>query len=145
MKKLIIATAFAVLALPLTTVPVVAQTSAPELSKVDWYHIELIKWKPGKGQRAHQIIEMFEKVDKELGFKGVIDFHLSTGEWDSIVAMPMRGGIAQMGWANNPDEKKWDEAFAKQVGGMDKAKVLWEEFDSLVAQRQRHVGHIDQD
>ena len=145
MNKLIIATACAILALPLANVSVVAQTSAPELSKVDWYRIELLKWKPGKGERAHQIIEMFEKVDKELGFKGVIDFHVSTGEWDSIVAMPMRGGIAQMGWANNPDEKKWEEAFARQVGGMDKAKALWEEFDSLVAQRQRHVGHIDQD
>ena len=145
MNKLIIATACAILALPLANVSVVAQTSAPELSKVDWYRIELLKWKPGKGERAHQIIEMFEKVDKELGFKGVVDFHVSTGEWDSIVAMPMRGGIAQMGWANNPDEKKWEEAFARQVGGMDKAKALWEEFDSLVAQRQRHVGHIDQD
>lgn len=145
MKKLLIATACAMLALPLTNVPVVAQTSAPELSKVDWYRIELLKWHPGKGERAHEIIEMFEKVDKELGYKGVIDFHLSTGEWNSIVAMPMRGGIAQMGWADNPEEKKWEEAFARQVGGLDKAKALWVEFDSLIAQRQRHVGHIDQD
>lgn len=143
MNKLLIAAAFAVLVSPLTSVVVVAQT--PELSKVDWYRIELIKWKPGKGERAHEIIEMFEKVDKQLGYKGVIDFHVSTGEWDSIVAIPMRGGIAQMGWANNPEDKKWEDAFAVQVGGMDKAKVLWEEFDSLIAQRQRHVGHIDQD
>ncbi len=145
MKKLIIATTLAVLAFPSTAVSVMAQADTPELSKVDWYRIELIKWKPGKGERAHEIIEMFEKVDKELGFKGVVDFHVSTGEWDSIVAMPMRGGIAQMGWANNPEDKKWDDAFARQVGGMDKAKVLWDEFDSLIAQRQRHIGHIDRD
>jgi hypothetical protein len=145
MKKLIIATAFAVLTLPFTTGPIHAQATTPELSKVDWYNMELIKWKPGKGARAHEIIEMYKKVDKALGFTGVIDFHVSTGEWDSIVAMPMRGGIAQMGWASNPEDKKWDEAFAAQVGGMDKAKAIWEEFDSLIAQRQRHIGHIDRD
>lgn len=145
MRKLIIAWAIAAVAAPLTTVPVLAQEKPPELSKVDWYRIELMQWKPGKGGRAHEIIDMFEKVDAELGLKGVIDIHMSTGPWDSIVALPMRGGIAQMGWANNPEDKKWDEAFARQVGGEDKAKLLWEEFDSLIANRQRHVGHIDRD
>lgn len=145
MKKLLIAAAFGISALSFTATPAVAQTTAPELSKVDWYRIELIKWVPGKGERAHELIEMFEQVDKELGFTGVIDFHVSTGEWDSIVALPMRSGIAQMGWASNPEDKKWDEAFARKVGGMDKAKVLWAEFDSLIAQRQRHIGHIDRD
>lgn len=145
MRKLIIAAALAAFLTPIVAVPVQAQTATPELSKVDWYRVEMIKWKPGKAGRAHEIIEMFEKADAELGFKGIVDFHMSTGEWDSIVAMPMRGGVAQMGWANNPEDKKWDEAFAKQVGGMDKAKALYEEFDSLMAERQRHVGHIDRD
>ena len=145
MRKLIVAATLAAFLTPITAVSVMAQSTPPELSKVDWYRIELVKWKPGKAERAHEIIEMFEKTDAELGFKGVLDFHVSTGEWDSIVAMPMRGGIAQMGWASNPEDKKWDEAFAKQVGGMDKAKAIYEEFDSLMADRQRHIGHIDRD
>lgn len=145
MKQLLIAFAVAALASPLAIGTTLAQTDQPELSKVDWYRVELVQWKPGKGGRAHEIIEMFEKVDAELGLKGVIDIHMSTGPWDSIVALPMRGGIAQMGWANNPEDKKWDEAFARQVGGEDKAKALYDEFDSLIANRQRHVGHIDRD
>lgn len=145
MKKLIIAAAIAGLTVPAITIPVMAQDGSPELSKVDWYRIEMIKWKPGKGERAHEIIEMFEKVDAELGYKGVVDLHMSTGEWDSIVAIPMREGIASMGWASNPEEKKWDEAFMRQAGNEEKAKALWEEFESLIAERQRHVGHIDQD
>ncbi|MFN3620601.1 hypothetical protein, partial [Sphingorhabdus sp.] len=98
MRKLIVAAALAAFLTPITTVSVMAQSTPPELSKVDWYRVEMIKWKPGKGGRAHEIIEMFEKTDAELGFKDILDFHMSTGEWDSIVAMPMRGGIAQMGW-----------------------------------------------
>lgn len=145
MKKLLIAFAVAGLAVPLAAVPALAQAGQPELSKVDWYRVELIKWKPGKGGRAHEIIEMFEKADVETGMKGVIDIHLNTGEWDSIVAFPMTAGIAQMGWATNPEDKKWEEVFARQVGGEDKAKALYEEFDSLIADRERHVGHIDRD
>ena len=145
MKKLLIAAAMAAMAFPLTSISAMAQTGSPELSKVDWYRIEMINWKPGKGERAHEIIEMFEKVDAELGNKGVIDIHVSTGEWDSIVALPMIGGIASMGWANDPEEKKWNETFIRQVGDEKKAKALWEEFDSLIAERQRHIGHIDRD
>lgn len=145
MKKLCIAALIAALASPLSIAPGLAQTSPPELAKVDWYRVEMIKWKPGKGERAQEIIEMFEKADKEAGMKGVIDIHMNTGEWDTVVAFPMTGGIAQMGWATNPEDKKWEAVFARQVGGEDKAKALYEEFDSLIAERQRHVGHIDRD
>lgn len=145
MRKLLIACAIAGMAAPLSTLPALAQDKAPELSKVDWYRVEMIKWKPGKGERAHEIIELFEKADAEAGMKGVIDIHMNTGEWDSVVAFPMTGGIAQMGWASNPEDKKWEAIFARQVGGEDKAKALYEEFDSLIANRQRHVGHIDRD
>ena len=129
------------------SLPAAAQDAAatPELSKVDWYDVQMIKWHPGKAGRAHEIIEMFMKTDAELGWSGVHDFHMRTGPWDSIVALPMRGGIAEIGWANNPNEKKWDETFAKQVGGEAKAKALYEEFDSLILRSERHVGHIDRD
>ena len=127
--------------------PAVAQqaTAAPELMKVDWYDVQMIKWHPGKAGRAHEIIEMFMKTDAELGWSGVHDFHMRTGPWDSIVALPMRGGIAEIGWANNPNEKKWDETFAKQVGGPEKAKAIYEEFETLIMRSERHVGHIDRD
>ena len=143
MKKLLLAAA--AFGLAVTPAPVLADDHEPALAELDWYRINLIKWKPGKGERAHEIIEMFEKTDAALGHDGVIDFHMATGEWDSIVALPMRQGIAAMGWADNPEEKKWEAEFIRQVGGEAKAKALWEEFDSLIARRQRHIGHIDRD
>ena len=145
MKNFVIAAAIAAMAAPLAAGSAMAQTATPELSKVNWYRVEMIKWKPGKGERAHEIIELFEKADVEAGMKGVIDIHMNTGEWDSVVAFPMTNGIAQMGWASNPEDKKWEAIFARQVGGEDKAKALYEEFESLIANRQRHVGHIDRD
>ena len=145
MKKpyLAIAAAAACFAIP---APLAADNHAtPELAALDWYEVIMVKWHPGKGQRAHEIIEMFEKVDETLGYDGVIDIHMNTGEWNSIVAVPMRQGIASMGWKENPEGKKWDDEFIRQAGGEEKAKAIWAEFDSLIAAQQRHIGHIDRD
>ena len=142
MKKLMLAAA--ALGLGLSAAPAYADNHAtPELREVDWYRIQFIKWKEGKGGRAHEIIQMFEKVDKALGYNDVIDFHMGTGEWDSVVAMKMRHGIASMGWKTNPDGDKWDKEFARQVGGEDKAKALFAEFDECILEQETQIGHID--
>ena len=142
MKKLLIAAA--ALGLGLGATPAYADHhEAPELREVDWYRVQFIKWKEGKSGRAHEIIAMFEKVDKALGWNDVIDFHMGTGEWDSVVAMKMRQGIASMGWKSNPDGDKWDAEFAKQVGGEDKAKALFAEFDDCIDEQRTEIGHID--
>ena len=140
MKKLVLTAA--ALGLCLTATPTFAQDE-PELREVDWYRVNLIKWKSGKGDRAHEIIEMFEKVDEALGRNDVIDFHMATGEWNSIVAFKMTRGIASMGWKTNPDNDAWEAEFIKQVGGEDKAKALWAEFDDCILEEQRNIGHID--
>ena len=140
MKKLVLTAA--ALGLCLTATPTFAQDE-PELREVDWYRVNLIKWKSGKGDRAHEIIQMFEKVDEALGRNDVIDFHMATGEWNSIVAFKMTQGIAAMGWKTNPDNDAWDAEFIKQVGGEDKAKALWAEFDDCILEEQRNIGHID--
>ncbi|MDZ4307598.1 hypothetical protein [Allopontixanthobacter sp.] len=141
MKKLLIIAAALCVTLP--AAPALSQDAQPELRDVKWYQIHMIRWVSGKGARAHEIIEMFEKVDEALGEQGVLDFHMSTGEWNSIVAFPMKHGIAEMGWKESPEGKKWDAEFARQVGGEDKAKALMDELQTLVAAEQRHVGHID--
>lgn len=141
MKKFALVIAAVAMGAGSLVMPTVAQ--AQEQREVDWYRIQLIKWKEGKGDRAHEIIEMFEKVDKALGWNDVIDFHMGTGEWDSIVAMKMRNGIGSMGWKTNPDEDKWNAEFARQVGGEDKAKALFAEFDDCILEQQTQLGHID--
>ena len=142
MKKLMLAAA--ALGLGLGAAPALADNhETPELREVDWYRVHFIKWKEGKGDRAHEIIEMFEKVDEALGRNDVIDFHMATGEWDSVVAMKMRHGIAAMGWKKNPDGDAWFKEFARQVGGEDKAKALDVEFNECIDEQRFEIGHID--
>ena len=141
MKKLVLAAA--ALGMGLTATPAMADNHTPEMREVDWYEIHLIKWKSGKGERAHQIIEMYEKVDKALGRDDVIDFHMRTGEWHSIVAMKMRHGPGAIAWKTDPDNDAWVAEFARQVGGKDKAEALWREFNDCILEEQIQIGHID--
>ena len=144
MKKLTMAAlAASMIALSGVGSAVATVAQAQELREVDWYEIRMIKWKPGKAARAHEIIELFEATDKALGWNDVMDFHMSTGPWNSIVAMKMRGGIAQMGWKTNPDGDAWDKKFAELNGGEEKAKALFAEFEECIQDQQVHIGHID--
>ena len=141
MKKLLLAAAAIGMGLTTASAPTIA--TAQEMREVDWYYVNMIKWKSGKGERAHEIIQMFEKVDAALGRNDVTDFHMQTGEWHSIVAFKMKDGPQAMAWKANPYNDEWNAEFAKQVGGEDKAKALWAEFNDCILEEQRHVGHID--
>lgn len=145
MRKLLMATA--ALGMAMTGAPALAddheEKAERELAEVTWYRINMIKWKVGKGDRAHEIIDMFEKVDAALGRNDVIDLHMNTGEWNSIVAFKMKDGIQAMAYQPTGEPDPWDAEFARQVGGEDKAKELMAEFNSLIAAEERHIGHID--
>lgn len=139
-KSLMVATALAVLCVPAT---VSAQEMTPERIKdVTWHMVELVKFHPGKRERAMEIIEnYFAPADRDAGGGNVIDLHLDTGEWDAIVAFPMNGGPADLTWGTSPDEIKWMNALAVRAGGMDKARALLTEWDTLVASSENHVAH----
>ena len=141
MKKLLLTAA--ALGMGLTAVSAPTATTAQELREVDWYEIHFIKWKVGKGDRAHEIINMYEKVDEALGRNDVIDFHMWTGEFNSVVAMKMKGGPGQRAFKTNPDGDAWNAEFARQVGGEDKARAIWAEFNDLILEERIEIGHID--
>ncbi|MFN2100950.1 hypothetical protein [Altererythrobacter sp. MF3-039] len=144
MKKLLIAAAAG--AVLCTGTPALADDhAAPEMRQVAWYEVMLIKWKEGKGGRAHEIIQLFEATDKALGREGVIDLHMGTGEWDSIVAMPMLNGPAAIAWQTNPADEEWNAKFIELNGGEEAAMKLWSEFNDCILEQQRQIGHIDID
>ena len=144
MKKLFAAAA-AVSILCAPGVALADDHAAPELRQVAWYEVMMIKWKEGKGGRAHEIIQLFEATDKALGREGIIDLHMGTGEWDSIVAIPMVHGPAAIAWQTNPADEEWNAKFIEMNGGEEAAMKLWQEFQSCILEQQRQIGHIDID
>lgn len=148
MKALVMTAAVAALCVPVIATPAGAQDMPKaERNDLNWYSIHMVKFKPGKRARAHEIIDnYFIPADKKAGTgAGIIDLHMNTGEWDSVTAFPMTGGPNDMTWDTSPDDAKWMAAMAEMLGGMDKAQAVLNEWDSLVEREVVHVGHVDKD
>ncbi|BDI60905.1 hypothetical protein MACH05_14650 [Qipengyuania nanhaisediminis] len=106
-----------------------------------WYRINFVRFHEGKQGRASEIIKMYEQASTDSGTPSPMSMHMNSGPWHMIVAFPMTHGIAEMGWKQTPEGEAWDAAFERIAGGADEAEALHNEFASLVAQRERHIGH----
>lgn len=148
MRKLLLTTAAFGLAISMGSVPALAdghEEAKPEQLDQTWYRVNLLKFKEGKQRRANQIIEMFQSASKAIGEDGPVIVHMNTGEWHIMVFFKMDHGVESLGYASDPDGGKWDAAFEEIAGGEEEARALWEEFNSLIHERQRHLGHIHDD
>lgn len=146
MNKLIIAAA--VLAAPLALAPASAQDgmdAQPEIANKDWYNVVYYDFKPRKTGAALDLIKEFIAVDRELGLEPPMMIRLNTGEYDAMVIFPMRQGIAQMGWKSNPSGQKWNDAFAKRLGGREKVSEHWEKFAATIDRTSSDIGYYDRD
>ncbi len=133
-----VASAFAFVALPAS-----AQDLKEEReTNVSWHMIEMTKFHNGKRARAAEIVkEYFAPADRDIGGT-VMDVHLNTGDWDFITMFPMPGGPADVSWITSPADVKWMKALNKRTGGAEATKRLTDEWDTLVAKRERHVAHV---
>ena len=139
MKALLIAAALSALAVP--SVATAQEMKAERAQGTKWVMVEMVKFLPGKRDRAAEIAEgPFTQASNDIG-GGVIDLHLNTGEWDFITVFPMAGGPGDLSWQTSPVDVQFMNALAKRVGGMDAAMNLFKEWDTLVASRERHVAH----
>ena len=145
MKFLAAAAAMAALCVPSTAYaqaqPQGNEMRAERIEGVRWVMIDMVKFLPGKRPRAAEIVEgPFTLASNEIG-GGIIDLHLNTGEWDFITIFPLPGGPSDLTWTTSPVDVRFMTALAKHAGGMDAARKLLAEFDTLVAKQERHVAH----
>lgn len=110
-------------------------------ANVTYHRVEMVKFHHGKRPRAAEIIDKyFAPTDREMGGT-VIDLHLMTGDWDFITLFPMSGGPADLTYTTSPDDVRFMTLLAKRAGGAEAAKKLTDEWDTLVAKREWHIGH----
>lgn len=148
MRKLLLTAAAIGLAATMGAAPAIADDHAeakPEQLEQDWYRVNLVKFKEGKQRRAQEIIGMFEKADEAVGEDGPVMVHMNTGPWHMMAFFKMEHGIQELGYAGPSDGGAWRDAFFEIAGGEEEARAIWAEFDSLIHERQRHLGHIHPD
>jgi hypothetical protein len=102
-----------------------------------------IKYKPGKRERAMEIItEHFMKAGEAAGTPGPLGvIHLQTGEWDAIAVWSLEGGMADLEWYRSENDIKWREALNEQEGGEEAAGALLAEYVSTIDEAESDVGH----
>lgn len=103
----------------------------------------VVKYKPGKRERAFQIIaEHFKPAGEAAGTPGPLGIiHFQTGRYDALFVWKLEGGMADLEWYRSPDNVKWFESLAEREGGVEAAQALLEEYASLVATSVTEVGH----
>lgn len=117
------------------------EMKAERETNVTYYRVEMVKFHHGKRPRAAELVDKyFAPTDREMGGT-VIDLHLMTGEWDFITLFPMSGGPADLTYTTSPEDVRFMGLLAKRAGGPNAAKKLIEEWDTLVAKREWHIGH----
>jgi hypothetical protein len=105
--------------------------------------VVFIKFKPGKRERAMQIIdEYFVPASEKAGTSEPIYVeHFQTGEWDMLLVWHLQGGTADLKWYRSADDIKWFNALAELNGGQEAAQKLWDEFSSAIADSVTQLGH----
>jgi len=107
----------------------------------------LIRYKPGKRERAMEIIaEHFMPAGEKAGTPGPLGvIHFQTGEWDALFVWNLEGGMADLEWYRTENDIKWFAALVEQEGGEEAAGKLIAEYQSLVDEAERDVGHYHAD
>ena len=146
MKKLLLTAAAATLCMGAGLTPTAALADGHEagaMEKLDqtWYRVAFIKFKEGNRKRIGEIIDMYEKADKDAGLDGPVVIHMNTGHWHMMAFFKMEKGIEEMGWKSNPEGDKWWEAFKKLAGGEDAANKIQAEWDSYVQEEVTQIAH----
>ena len=111
------------------------------MTGVHWVSISMVKFLPGKRERAEQIVaDYFSKAGKDNN-DGVINLQMDTGPWDFITVFPMEGGPGDISWKTAPSDLRFMTALAKYAGGMDGAKKILGEWNTLVSREEQHIAH----
>ena len=128
MKRLLLLPMIILVAMFIKPVSTQAQADmvAKKYENPRWKNVVLIDYKPGKFNRARQIImDYYVKANEKAGVSGpslVVELH--TGSWDMMAVWDMKEGIESMNWDVSPDNVKWREALNEIAGGADKAQAI---------------------
>jgi hypothetical protein len=139
------------IAMTMFAVPAYAQDDdeGPQTQGDDARYISatLIKYKPGKRERAFEIIaEHFRPASEKAGTSGPLGvIHYQTGRWDALFVWNLEGGMADLEWYRSEDDIKWYAALAEQEGSEEAANELMAEYASLVDDAETNVGHYHAD
>lgn len=131
----------AVLVLPLA-MAAQEEPMGQKYEDAEWYEVTRVDFHPGKTERAMEIIrDHFAPATGAAGtaWPSMVLWH-NTGDVDVTVVWKM-DGPEELRWQVHPDQIKWMQALAEQLGGMEKAQELLDEYQGLIARMETDIAH----
>ncbi|NMP17606.1 hypothetical protein [Thalassotalea sp. Y01] len=109
---------------------------------VSWKNVVKIDFKPGKRGAALKIIKEYYRPATEKAGTNAPEMilELQTGDYDLLVVWHMKGGINDMTWETNPEQKQWRAALNEIAGSEEKAKEILDEYISYVHHAESQVA-----
>lgn len=103
-----------------------------------WYKVYYFKFKHGKVEAAHTIIDKLVMARRAVK-REPLPFFFVTGDWDHMVILPLQDGPAELAWSLSPNDEAWWKALAEIEGSPQAAKDLVAEFRGSIARRKMDV------
>ncbi len=116
---------------------------AKKYENVSWHQIVLVNFKPGKVDRAKEIIGQYLEAGKAANLKGPEMYWMETGPYDLMLIWTMDGGPSDLEWQRSPDNVKWRSEMIKKLGSEDAVKKLSDEYSSLVSNSTNYLSRKD--
>lgn len=110
------------------------ETGPVKYENPEWFEIVQVKYKPGmKGKAQDLIKEHFMSTAKEAGLPGpYMILNFISGEWDMLYVWKLEEGLETLNYEISPNGVKFRDAFFKKMGGPEKAREIWNEYDSYI-------------
>ncbi|NBB72694.1 MAG: hypothetical protein GVY35_03330 [Bacteroidetes bacterium] len=108
---------------------------------VTWNGVSLIDYKPGKKDRAMEIVSnYFIPAYKEVGIPVASAIELQTGPWDILLIGHMEDGPSMLTWETSPQEVRVQAAMLEIVDDQEEMQAIVDEYQSLIDRSTAHFG-----
>ncbi len=108
------------------------EVKASKFENVSWNQIVMIKFAPGKMDRAKEIIKIYDDAGKAAKTQGPEKYWMATGDYDLMVIWKLDGGPSDLEWQISPDDVKWMAEMVKSQGSDENVQKLQVEFSGLI-------------
>ena len=106
-----------------------------------WYQVIYTDYHDHRAQEATEIIrDYFYPATQASGTQAPRVLEFETGPWDRMIVFELPGGPGDLEWRIHPDDVKWMEAIAEEVGSFEAAEELWNRYLACVARSETHIA-----
>lgn len=120
------------------------EMAAKKLTNPKWKQVVMVKFHPGKYDRAMTIIrDYFEKASQKSNTPGPeVALRMTSGEYDMMLVWGLKNGVEDLNWEMHPDDVAWMKALGEVAGSAEKGNAVFNEYLGLIATSNVQLARV---